>query len=126
MEKGDALSFGAEARGLVDEPDGGSAAALEGGVEVVDDEADVMNAGAAFCDELCDGRVCRGGLEQLDERLAGGETGDTGSVGIIEGHLRHTEDVAIKGNQRVESLHGDADMGDAGAARGTGRGGQGR
>ena len=55
MEERDLLALGAQSGLLVDETNAGSAAALEGGIEIVHDEADVVNAWTAFGDELADG-----------------------------------------------------------------------
>ena len=88
VEERDTFPFGAEPGRLVDQPKAGGAAAREGTVEVVDGEADVMDAGAAFGDELADGRVRILGLEQLDERVTGREAGDAGTVGVVERRLR--------------------------------------
>lgn len=55
MEERDLLALGAEPGRFVDETDAGTAAALEGGWEIVHDEADVMNARTPFGDELADG-----------------------------------------------------------------------
>src|SRR5439155_9513979 len=82
MQKGDALSFGADTWRLVDETDAGGAAAREGRVQIVDDEADVMNPRSSFGDELSDWRVRRVGLEQFDECVTGGKSGDARSIGI--------------------------------------------
>ena len=57
VEERDTFPFGADAGCLVDEANSGGAAASEGTVEVVDGEADVMDAGATFGDELADRRV---------------------------------------------------------------------
>ena len=106
MQEGDALAFRAEAGRLVDEADAGTAAALEGGIDVVHREADVVDAGAALLDELRDRRVGSLGFEQLDERIAGGESRDAGTVGIVERHLGHAEYVAVEGQDLVERAHG--------------------
>ena len=110
MEKGDTLSFGAAARRLVDETDASAAAPFEDGIEIVDDEADVMDAGPALGDELADRRVISAGFEQLHERVAGGETGNARTVSVGERHVGHAEDVAEEGKELVEMAHGDADM----------------
>lgn len=133
MEEGDALSFRAEPGLLVDETNACLPAALESEFEVVDVEADVMNAGTAPGDEPIDRRVVRRGLEQFDERLAGGEPGNAGTIGVVEWDLWEAEDVAVEGKDLVERADGDADMGDPGAstlvkghgdhARESGRGG---
>ena len=68
MQKSDALSFGARARGVVYEHDAGGATASEGGVGVIDGETDMMKSRTAFLDKLSDGRLRRGRLEQFDQR----------------------------------------------------------
>src|SRR5688500_3908180 len=57
VQKGDALPFGPNARDLIDQSDPGVSAARERGLEVVDAEADVMNAGSALRDEATDRRL---------------------------------------------------------------------
>lgn len=113
MEKGDTFPLGTLARHVVDQADTGEAAAFEGTVEVVDREADVMDARASFGDELADwrGRVVR--REELDERLAGGESGDSGTIGVVEVDRRETEQVAVEGEHVVERAHGDPHVGDS-------------
>jgi len=48
MQKRDAFLLGADAGGLVDEANPGRATTLQGGVEVVDREAQVMDAGTTL------------------------------------------------------------------------------
>ena len=118
MEKRDTFPFGAVTWRLVDEAKPGGAATLERAVEIVDREADVMDAWTTFGDELADGRVGMLGFEQLDERVAGLEAGDAGSVRIGERDLGHAEEIAIEGQDLVERTHGDPHVGDAGRAAG--------
>jgi hypothetical protein len=61
MQKSDAFAFGAGTRGVVYEHDAGGATAGEGGVEVIDGEADMMKSRTAFLDKLSDGRLPRQG-----------------------------------------------------------------
>lgn len=116
MEKSDPLSFGAKAGLLVDETNARHPAALERELDVVDVEADVMYAGTAPGDEPIDRGVVRRGLQQFDERLAGGEPGNAGTVSVVERNLWKAEDVAVEGKDVVERADGDADMGDPGAS----------
>jgi hypothetical protein len=53
------------------------------------------------------------GLEQLDESITGGETGDAGTIGIVELDLGQAEQIAVEWKDLVECAHGDSDMGDA-------------
>lgn len=55
MQECDVLAFGTESRLFVDEANARCSAPVEGGVEIVDDETDVMNARSSFGDELADG-----------------------------------------------------------------------
>ena len=55
VQERDTFPLGAEPRRFVDQPNAGLAAARERTVEIVDREADVMDARAAFGDELADG-----------------------------------------------------------------------
>ena len=118
MKEGNALPLGADAGRLVDEPETGVAATGQGAVEVVDFEADVMNARSALRDELGDGRIRRFRLEQLDEGAASSEAGNAGTIGVIERRGGHAEDVAVEGQELVEAVNGDADVRDARATRG--------
>ena len=118
MEKGNAFSLGAETRGFVDQADARGPAAGQRTVEVVHGEADVMYARSPFGDELADGRLGTFGLEQLDERLAGFESGDPGTIGVVELDLGKSEKVAVEGEDLVECAHGDPHVGDARCAAG--------
>ena len=121
MEERDTFPLGAEPGRLVDEPETCRPASRERTVQVVDGEADVMDAGAAFGDELADGGFGVQGLEQLDEGVAGIETSDASTVGVVERDLGETEQIAVEGKNLVERAHGDSNVGDAsGTARDVG------
>ena len=77
-----------------------------------------MDSGAAFGDELADGRVGMFGLEQLDEGVTCGESGDPCTVGVVEGNVGEIEQIAVEGKDLVERTHGDADVSDARGAAG--------
>jgi hypothetical protein len=113
MEEGDTFPFRAQAGRLIDEADSSGAAAGEGTVEIVDGEADVMDAGPTFGDELADRRIRMFGFEQLDEGFTGREAGDPGTICIVESDLGHAEQIAVEWKDLVERAHGDPDMGDA-------------
>lgn len=118
MKEGDSLSLGAGARYLVDETDAGCAAALEGGIEIVDREADVMDTRTAFRDELRDRRIRRVCLEKFDERRAGRQAGDLCPVGVAKRNVSEPEHVAVKRYAVVKTAHGDSDVRDSGAGPG--------
>lgn len=120
MEEGHALSLRPQARDLIHQDDARVAATREGAVEVVDGKAQVMDAGAALVDELGDRGSGLGGLEEFDQRAAGGKARDPGAVGIGEGDLREPEEVLEEGPEGRGRLHGEPDVGDAGTAAGIG------
>lgn len=57
MQKGNPLSFGADARNVINQSGARRAATLQSCVEVVHREADVMNRGASLRDKPSDWRV---------------------------------------------------------------------
>jgi hypothetical protein len=75
VNEGDQLALGAATGDLVDEPDAGGATAGEDRVEIVDGEADMVNARPAPVDESADRAV--GGLrrQELDEGITGRPSG---------------------------------------------------
>lgn len=118
MQEGDALSLGADARGLVDELDAVGLAARQHGVEIVHGKTNVMDAGPALGKELPDGGVGLVWLEEFDQRVSRDETGDARTIGVIECGLGKAEDVPIEGQDAFQGRHGDPEMGDAGPAWG--------
>ena len=106
MQEGDALAFGADAGFRIDEDDASGPAAGEGGIEVADGEAEVMDARATLVDELRDGRTGNRGLEQFDQRVAGAVSGDSGPIGIGEHGVFESEDVAKEGPEFGGGAHG--------------------
>src|SRR6478672_8637794 len=117
MQEGDALAFRADPRPLVDEAQPRGAAPFEGAVQVVHREADVVDAGTALREELRDGRLLVGRFEELDERLAGRQPGDAGSVRVVERDGGQAEDVAVERQDLVEGTDGEPDVGDPRASR---------
>jgi hypothetical protein len=115
MDERDPLAPGAHARNFVDETVSGSPAAVERLVEVLDAIADVVDAGTSASNELADRTVRPDRFEQLDVRLAERKRYDGGPVlnlGPVVG--REAKNVSIEGQRRVDLLHGDADVRDAG------------
>jgi len=95
MQEGDAFAFGANSRGIVDEPQSGCSAARKRPVEVVHGEAHVMDAWAPLGHELPDRRVFGLGFEQLNQRFSGSDTRDSGAVGVVERNFGHAEDITV-------------------------------
>jgi len=118
VEKGDPLSLGPEARCLVDELDAMRLTTGEGAVEILNREANVMDAGAALPEELPNGGFGLVWFQQFDQRFPGDESHDARTIGVIERGLGHAEDIAVEGDDRREGFDGDAEMGDAGSAWG--------
>jgi hypothetical protein len=118
MQERDTFPFGAESRRFVDESNTGGATTSQRTVEVVDGEADVMYARATVGDELADWRLGMNGFEELDERVAGGKSGNVCTIGIRELDFREAEEITIEWKDIVECAHGDPHVGDARCAAG--------
>ncbi len=118
MKKGDSLSLRANARLVIDDLDAGAPAALEHCVQVVDREADVMDARSAFGYKARDWRCRVSRLEKLNEWLAGAQANDARAVRIIEGNLAQTQYIPKKREALGESLDRDSNVGYASATRG--------
>jgi hypothetical protein len=97
VEERDSLSLGTNARCFVDETNASGSATVERAIEIVDDKADVVDAGPPSFDESTDRRVGDARFEQLDERITGREAGDASSVRIVERDFVEPQDVAIEG-----------------------------
>ena len=115
MEKGDGFALGAEPRFVIDQANTCTTTAFQCSVQIIDGEADVVNAGTAFGDELADRRLGRFGLEELDERVARAQTGDTSTIGIVQRLLGHAEQIAVEGQESIERVDSNSDMSDSGA-----------
>jgi hypothetical protein len=100
---------------LIDQSYSGGSAARERIVEVVDGEANVVDAGPPRVQKLGDrsARVPR--LEKLDERLTGREPSDRRAVGVIEWNDGESEHVAVERYGIGERTNGDPDVGDTGS-----------
>ncbi len=117
MKEGvDVLAFRADAGCLVDQGDARGAAAVQGRVEVVDGETEMVDAGAARVEELCDGRSGVSRFEELEKRLTRGECGDSSAIRIVDRRFGQAKDVAAEGQEFVDGTKGHANMGEAGAA----------
>src|ERR1035441_221428 len=80
MDEDVSMAAGARA-GLVEQSRPAGLEAGDGGVEVRHAQGDVVQSGAAFFEELRDGRIGRGGFEPFDAGVAGGEHGDVHLLG---------------------------------------------
>jgi len=114
VHEGDAASVGSRPGYFVHEPVAGLPAAGQGGVEVGDLVADVMDARPAPGDEFRDGAVGRARLEQFHVGAPEGQRHDGGAVGSVGCGRLDTEDVTIECQRLRDVRHGDADMSDAG------------
>ena len=118
MQKRDPFLLGADAGGFVDEPDAGCTTTLEGGIEVVNGKAEVVDSRPALGHETSNGRVRGLGFEQLDERISGFEASDRRAVGVVERHLRHAEDIAIERQNLIEGTDRNTDVRESSSATG--------
>ncbi len=112
MQKRNALTVGADPRGLVHEPVPFGPASIEGSIEVGHLEADVVDPRTPFREKAGDGTVLGHRLQQLDLALAKRKRNDPGAVGLGEGNGFEAQHVTVKGDGGFEICHGNADMGD--------------
>lgn len=116
MQKGDALAFGTAPGFLIDRDDTGGAATGQGGVEIIDSEAQVMDSGAPLLDELGNRGSGDAWFEQFDQGITGDVACNPGAVGIGKSGVVEAENVAQERAQGVVGLHGKADVSDGGLA----------
>jgi hypothetical protein len=80
--------------------------------EIFDTQSDVVQAGAAFFDELGDGGIGARGFEKFDAGLAGREHGnrdffDSDGFGMVD---RHAEGFLVECQTFGEAADGDSEM----------------
>src|SRR5438067_1413581 len=97
MQERDTFPLCPDARGLVDQTNAGGAAAVEHVIQIVDGEAEVMDARSFSGNELVDGTVGRLAFKELDQGIAGRQARDSGAIRVIEGNVGKAEDVAVEG-----------------------------
>ena len=112
VREGDRQSFGALARGLVEQAD-----ALRFGIsqlllDILAGQRHVVDADAAVLDVLGDGRVLRSGFQQLDLGLAEHEEGRADLLvgNLLDGIAFQAQYVLPVGNGFIQALHCDAKM----------------
>src|SRR5579872_2108965 len=100
---------------LRDESDALGLERLEGGGNVIDVQRNVVQAFATLREKASDGRVGRGGLEQLDARVAGGDHRGV-DLFLVDGFLvQHAEtERLIELARRGDAVDGDADVVESG------------
>jgi len=113
VEKSDSFSLRSHTWCFIDQLDPPRTAAGEGAVQILDGEADVMEAWSATVDESRDRGVGGVRLEQLDERVAGREAGDVSTVRILERMIVEAEEISIERKQLVDRANGDSNVRDA-------------
>lgn len=111
MDERHATTARAGARCLVDQAVATLAAGGEGGVEVGDAVADVVNPGAASGEEPADRRVGLDRLEQLDLGTAEVEVHDPGAVDDLRAASIDLEHVTIEGERVLDAGDRDTEMG---------------
>src|SRR5688500_15014035 len=97
-------------RRFVDEPVALRLQGLEVFFDVVDSEADVMNALAALLDELRDRGVGAGWLEELQVRVADGEEGRLYLLRLDGLDVLDAQSQRLVDACRIERFHGDSDV----------------
>ena len=113
MKEGNSLPLRAESGSLIDESDAGLATAVQHVVQVVHGETDVMDTGTAFRDELSNGRAVRLPFEKFYERFATRDSGNAGTIGVVQGYFRHQQHITQEWQQLVDGTHSESDMGNA-------------
>lgn len=93
MQEGNSLPFCAKPWDLVDESNAGLAAARKHAFKVVHGKTHVMDTRTAFRDKLSNGRVIRLPLEEFHERFATGDSGNAGTIGVVQGYLWHQQHI---------------------------------
>lgn len=115
MHKGDLVAGCSPAGDFVDQLIAGISACLNRGVEIRNPVTDMMDAGSAASQEFPDRAVRIGGSQQFDRRVSERKAQDGSPVHHLGWVGLHSQDVAVKGQCRLEIWNGNADMGDAGA-----------
>jgi len=114
MDERDAVSAGAETGCLIDQLVPGAPAGGEGGIQIGDPVADMVDAWSAAVQEFRDRAVGGPGLQQFDVRFAEPERHDAGTIGFLRVTREQSEDITIERQRGLDALDGDADVGDAG------------
>jgi hypothetical protein len=112
----DSLSFRADSRGLVNQPQIGSATLLQCVVQVIYGEADMMYPRSALRNELSDRRIVRARLEEFNKRFTRGKSSDGCTVGIVKRNFGEPKHIAIEGKELVQRLDCYSDVSDASTA----------
>jgi hypothetical protein len=102
VKEGNPFTFRSETRPFVDETDSSGSATFERGVEIVYRKADMMDAWAAFGDELRHWRLWGLGFEELDQGITGAQSGDSGPIVVAERDVVETEQVTVQRKNLVE------------------------
>ena len=113
MQEGNSLALGAGARNVVNQPSPRGAAALEGCVQIIHGEANVMDGGASPGDEPPDRRIRLLRLEQLDNRASSVQSGYPRAVGVGQIDLRQPQNLPVERENFGDGAHRNPDMGDS-------------
>ena len=115
MDEGDSAPSGTHARRFVDQLIAGPLASGQGGIQIADPIADMVDPGSPASQESCDGAFRFPWGEELDFGFAKSVGSDGRPVGGFGGMRLEGEDVAIERQCSVQIGHGDPDMSDPGA-----------
>jgi thioredoxin 1 len=114
VHEGNAATACSDSRSLIDQAITRLLAGVERPIEVGHPIADVMDSRPPALQKFCDGTGGIQGGKELDRALSERQRDDGGTVGDLGGMGHETEDVAIKGECRLEIRHGDTDVSDPG------------
>jgi len=118
VQKGDPLSLSPDPRLLIDELNARRSAARQHRIQIVDREADVMDARSALFHEARDWRCRVVGLQELHQRLSRAEPHYARPVSIVESDLGQPQYVPEERKARGEGLYRDSNVGYSSATRG--------
>jgi hypothetical protein len=96
MKERDSFSFRPQTGMLVYESDVSVPASLHGGVQIIDREADMVDARPALFQELSDRRVRLVCLEEFNQGVTGDKPADPGTIAIAKLSFRHSKNIAIE------------------------------
>lgn len=113
MQESNSLALRADARDAVNQLGPRGAAALEGCVQIIHGEANVMDGGASPGDEPPNRRIRLLRLEQLDNRASGVQSGYPRAVGVGQIDLGHPQYFPVERENFGDGVYRNPDMGDS-------------
>jgi hypothetical protein len=115
VDEGDPAPSCTETRGLIDQPVSSGSTYRQGGVEIRDSIADVVNAGPVAGEKLPDRARLIQRRQELHLGFTEWERDDCRPIHGFRGMRFETENISIEGERFLEVGDGNTDMRDAGA-----------